>query len=231
LAHNVTDFHTEVLEASREAPVLVDFWAEWCAPCRVLGPVLEGMAAAAHGRWRLAKVDTERHPELADRYGIRGIPDVRLFVDGEPVDGFVGALPEPAIKRWLDGALAVLEARSFLFTDPARAAALVEGVEPGGPGGEALLGLQSMARLLLRAQAPPPEGEGAVVERYMEALQALSRKDFQAALEGFVHVVRSHRTLDGEGAREGCVAIFRHLGPEHPLTLRYRKELAAALYM
>jgi len=105
MSHDVSDFQAQVLERSREVPVLVDFWAEWCAPCRALGPVLERLAAAAGGRWELAKLDTETFPEVAARYGIASIPNVKLFVDGEVVDGFVGALPEPAVRAWLTDAL------------------------------------------------------------------------------------------------------------------------------
>lgn len=99
------DFEQDVLERSRQVPVLVDFWAEWCGPCRTLGPVLERMAEGAAGRWELVKLDTERHPQVAARYEIRSIPAVKLFVDGEVIDEFVGALPEPRIREWIDRAL------------------------------------------------------------------------------------------------------------------------------
>ncbi len=103
--YDVTDFQMEVLERSKEVPVLVDFWAEWCGPCRVLGPVLERMAQHAGGRWELKKVNTEQFPEVSAQYGIRSIPNVKLFSGGHPIDEFVGALPEPAIQQWLDKAL------------------------------------------------------------------------------------------------------------------------------
>jgi putative thioredoxin len=102
---DVTDFRRDVIERSRSIPVLVDFWAAWCGPCRVLGPVLERLAGEAGGRWELAKVDTEAHPDVAAEYGVRGIPNVKLFVEGEVVDEFVGALPERDVRRWLEGAV------------------------------------------------------------------------------------------------------------------------------
>jgi putative thioredoxin len=104
-AHEITDFSRDVLERSRTIPVLVDFWAEWCAPCRTLGPILERVTEHFAGRIVLAKVDTDRNPELSTQYGIRGIPAVKLFVDGVVKDEFTGALPEDRVVRWLERAL------------------------------------------------------------------------------------------------------------------------------
>lgn len=95
------DFERDVLAASHERPVLVDFWAAWCGPCRVLGPVLEKLDAETDA-WDLVKIDTEANPALAQQMGIRGIPAVKLFVDGAQTAEFTGALPEPQVRRWLD---------------------------------------------------------------------------------------------------------------------------------
>ena len=96
------DFDQHVLAASHQAPVLVDFWAEWCAPCRTLKPLLEKLAAEYGGRFLLAKVDSDKHKNIAQRYGVRSIPSVKAFVNGEMVDEFTGALPESQLRAFLD---------------------------------------------------------------------------------------------------------------------------------
>ncbi|NNJ51602.1 MAG: thioredoxin [Ignavibacteriaceae bacterium] len=99
--YEVKDFQKEVIEKSYDKPVLVDFWAEWCAPCKMLGPVIEKLAEENKNDWELVKVDTETNQETAANYGVRGIPNVKLFRNGEVINEFTGALPEPAIIEWL----------------------------------------------------------------------------------------------------------------------------------
>lgn len=95
------DFAKDVIEASRDAPVLVDFWAPWCGPCRQLTPVLEASVKAAKGAIRLVKMNIDDHPEIAGQLGVQSIPAVFAFSQGRPVDGFMGALPESQIKAFI----------------------------------------------------------------------------------------------------------------------------------
>jgi putative thioredoxin len=150
--HDLTDFQTDVIERSQRVPVLVDFWAAWCGPCKMLGPVLEKLAAEAAGKWELVKIDTEAHPELAEQFQIRGIPDVRLFHHGTEVARFSGALPEPHLRQWLAENLptpkreTMARARSFMQAGKAaEAAALLSPLAATDPGDDELAVLLARA--------------------------------------------------------------------------------------
>ena len=98
----VENFETEVVAASMNVPVLVDFWAPWCGPCKSLGPVLEKLETAYAGRFKLVKIDSDQEQQIAGMFGVRSIPTCVLMVNGQPVDGFTGALPEGQVKAFLD---------------------------------------------------------------------------------------------------------------------------------
>ena len=98
----VENFDAEVIEASMHTPVLVDFWAPWCGPCKVIGPLLEKIETDYAGRFKLVKIDSDQQQELSQAFGIRSIPTCVLMVNGKPADGFMGAQPESQIKAFLD---------------------------------------------------------------------------------------------------------------------------------
>lgn len=102
MEQNYIDFQKDVVEASFQQTIVIDFWAEWCAPCRMLGPILEKLASQANGRWRLVKINTELQPEIAMQFGISSIPAVKMISEGNIIAEFIGALPEQNIVHWLD---------------------------------------------------------------------------------------------------------------------------------
>ncbi len=122
----IADFQQAVLQKSHDVPVVVDFWAEWCGPCKTLGPLLERLTAESQGAFILAKVDVDSNQELAAQFNVQGIPTVIGFRGGMPVDQFTGALPEAAIKDWLER---LLPSEIDLVVDQARDAAIAGNID------------------------------------------------------------------------------------------------------
>lgn len=241
-------FRQAVLEGSRLSPILVDFWASWCAPCKALGPVLERLAQASAGAFRLAKVDTDAERELAAANGIRSLPTVRLFIDGAPVAEFMGAQPESAVRAFLqqhlpaapvdEAAIAAIDA--LLREGRAQAARTALDALP-----QAARDTPAVRCLWLRvelaqelAAAPAPEvlqarvsaDPGDLDARYLLSMHQASAGDFAQALDGLLLVLRRNRALRDDGARRGMLRVFEALGANDPLTIGYRGLLASALH-
>ncbi|HEX5592713.1 MAG TPA: thioredoxin [Solirubrobacterales bacterium] len=248
------NFDQLVLQRSHELPVVVDFWAEWCGPCKALSPALEAAAASRQGKVELVKVDTDANQQLAALYRVQGIPNVKVFRDGEVVDEFTGALPPAQVEAFFDklvpsqaddllAAGDELSLREAAELEPRRAdiaVALAEARLERGAEEEALeavadhdddfgaAGIAARVRLSRAGLAP-------------DALAALARGDRDGAVDGLIETLGTlprngdsvAADLDPEEARDlirrAVVGILADLDPADPAGRRYRRKLAAAL--
>src|ERR1700730_828827 len=239
-----SNFNAAVLDRSESLPVVVDFWAEWCAPCRQLGPVLEREASKRSGRLELVKLDVDANPTISRAYGIRGIPAVKAFHKGQVVAEFVGAQPAPAVERFLDSLLpskAELLAekgdeeslRAALELEPGHADAamqLARILHGRGQKEEALEILGhvhgSYAADGLAARIRLEQAAGLDLSTAFAALDAGGN---QRALVALIEAIPPTRTTRDE-IRRVVVGILDELGLDDPLVTRARTKLASALY-
>jgi putative thioredoxin len=176
----VTNFEAEVITASMTTPVLVDFWAPWCGPCKSLGPILEKLETDYAGRFKLVKIDSDAQQQLSAAFGIRSIPTCVLLVNGQPVDGFTGALPEGKVREFLDKHVPPA------LEQPAEEVA-EQAAEPGSA--EALLALQD-------AVAKAPDNDEARFALLRALLLAGKDDEAKVALAPVIAKVSTNRKLD-----------------------------------
>lgn len=238
------DFQEKVIDQSHERPVVVDFWAAWCGPCRMLGPILEQAARKREGDVVLAKIDTDANRSLAARFRIQGIPAVKAFKDGKVVAEFVGAQPPAAVERFFDSLVPseadrLVEAgdeaslRRALELEPTRAdakVALARILHGRGENDEALKLLEAVpgdhaaqglaARIRLEQAGTPG---------VQEAFVALDAGERERAVDLLIEALGS---ADGhkDDVRQAIVGILDEFGVEHPFARDARRRLAAALY-
>jgi putative thioredoxin len=241
-----SDFMERVVERSKEVPVVVDFWAEWCGPCRQLTPALEAAAKAREGKVDLAKVDTDANQRLSQTFRVQGIPAVKAFKDGKVVDEFTGAIPPPQVEKFFDG-IVPSEAdeliasgtadeeslRAVLASDPRHAGAANqlarlllqrgendEAKQVLAPFGGDFLATGLTARAELAAQRDDLD----------DAWRAWDEGDHATALEALQEAFAAAPDNERDTLRKAMVGIFTELGADNPLAREHRKRLTAALY-
>jgi putative thioredoxin len=237
-------FERDVLQRSHEVPVVVDFWAEWCGPCRALGPVIEKAVAERAPNVELVKLDTDANPRISAAFRIQSIPAVKAFKDGRVVSEFIGAQPPAQVARFLDALLpseadALVEAgtedglRRALELEPGRAdaaVALARILAERGDREAALFVLGNVAGSFaadglaarLRLEADPD---------LAEAFADLDRGETQRGLDALISAIAATDDEDRrEALRHAVVGVLDDLGVEHPVARESRRKLASALY-
>jgi len=253
------DFRDRVIEESKRRPVLVDFWAGWCQPCRTLSPILERLANEKGGEFLLAKLDVDANQYTASQFRVMSIPNVWAFVDGRPVDQFIGALPEQAVRQFVDRFLPTEADREAAQAAQAAETGDVESAERGfrealaeDPGNRAAgLGLARIlvergdldeARDVVAPLLPDPDAERLLAAIRLSEWSVPDASDplatpkrmaaegrWREALDGFLGAV-AHAPEHRDAAREAMLDVFAVLGDDDPITREYRPQLAAALF-
>jgi putative thioredoxin len=245
-------FQAEVLERSLTTPVIVDFWAEWCEPCKQLSPVLEKLAVESAGAWVLAKVDVDANQRLAQMFRVQGIPMVFAIVGGQPVDAFSGVVPEAQLRQWIGAILAAGGVEVERPEDPRLTAAddaLMSGdldaaeqayrkilaESPADSAAEAGLAHVELARrvagvdpnaALAAAQAAPADIPAQLLAADVEVLAGLADR----AYTRLVDLVRRSEGEDRETIRRHLLSLFAVAGPDDPAVAAARRALASALF-
>ena len=243
------EFEAKVIERSKQVPVVVDFWAEWCGPCRTLGPAIEDAVRKRNGEVELAKVDTDRNPGIAQEYEIASIPAVKAFKDGKVVAEFIGAVPPARIEAFLNEVVPSEadrlaesgdedDLRKALQLDPRNARAAIglgRILLERGETDQALEALKHFPQdfvadgLAARAELSAT-GNGAAADELAGAFAAWDEGNPEEALEQLQTVLANEQDADRKDQlRRVMVAIFTELGTDHPLAREHRRRLAAAL--
>lgn len=235
---DVTDatFATEVVERSKQVPVVVDLWAEWCGPCKQLGPILERVIDETAGQVVLAKVDVDSNPQVAAAFQVQGIPAVYALRDGKVVDSFVGAQAEATVRAFVEGlvpaAAADPVAQLVVAGDEASLRSALE-LEPGHGGA-----VVALAELLVERGGEAEVTEAlALLERIPESAEtrrvaALARVGTAAAGDDLTTELDAllDQVKDDEEARQRYVDLLEVMGAAHPRTADYRKQLTSRLF-
>jgi putative thioredoxin len=239
------EFMERVVERSRELPVVVDFWAEWCGPCRALSPALERAANERAGKVELAKVDVDQNQSLSQSFGVQGIPAVKAFRDGRVVAEFTGAIPPAEVERFFDK-LVPSEAdelaaagddeeslRKALELDPQHsgaALALARLLLKRGETDEALALLEPLEHDFMAAGLAARIRLSQRGDASEEAFEAWDEGDYETALERLTEAFANAEDQEQRDLlRQVMVAIFTELGPQSELASRYRRKLAATV--